>query len=183
MGRLESIWAGWRSEYVERAAAESAASTAEDAADSGCVMCRLVAADPGDDDAGVVWRGHSVTVAMNAYPYTSGHVMVIPHLHVGDLEALGAEESTAVWSAAVASVQAVKAAYRPDGVNFGANLGSAAGAGIPGHVHLHVLPRWAADTNFMTSVASARVLPEALPVSLGKLRAAWPLVVPRAEPR
>jgi len=168
MGGLESLWAGWRSEYIERV------TDGPDDSTGGCVMCRLVDADPDDPDAGIVWRGEGMTVALNAYPYTSGHAMVIPHRHAGDLEELAAEESAALWSAVIDTVRAVKQAYRPDGANVGANLGHAAGAGVPGHLHVHVLPRWAADTNFMTTVAGARVLPEALPVSRTKLRAAWP---------
>ena len=166
---LDHLWAGWRSEYIERAAGGGA-----DAAHEGdCVMCGLVAAGADDPAAHVVWRGPGVTVALNAYPYTSGHLMVMPARHVGDLEALTGEETARLWSAVTAAVRAVKAAYSPDGLNVGLNLGRAAGAGVPGHMHVHVLPRWAADTNFMTSVAEARVLPEALDVSWHKLRAAW----------
>ena len=165
---LENVWAGWRSEYIESATSgETDAGPGE-----GCIMCRLVAAPA--DDAQVVWRGDWVTVALNAYPYTTGHVMVIPNRHVGELEDLGADESAAVWGAVVSSVRTVKTAYRPDGVNVGLNLGYAAGAGVPGHLHVHVLPRWVADTNFMTTVAAARVIPEALPVTWRKLRDAWP---------
>ena len=176
MAGLEDIWAGWRSEYIERAgpAPDDDGGDRVESGRSSCVMCRLVAADADDPDTGIVWRGAQVTVALNAYPYTSGHVMVIPHRHIGELEALDGEESRVLWAAVVDGVRAVKAAYRPDGVNVGANLGHAAGAGVPGHVHVHVLPRWVADTNFMTTVASARVLPEALPVSWGKVRDAWP---------
>lgn len=166
---LDHLWAGWRSEYIERAAAG-----ATDSADGGdCVMCRLVAASVDDPAAHVVFRGPGVTVALNAYPYTSGHLMVMPVRHVGDLEDLTAEETVQLWSAVTGAVRAVKAAYTPDGLNLGMNIGRAAGAGVPGHLHVHVLPRWAADTNFMTSVAEARVLPEALDVSWEKLRRSW----------
>ena len=111
---------------------------------------------------------------LNAYPYTSGHLMVMPTRHVGELEALTAEESGAMWAGLSAAVRAIKASYRPDGLNVGANLGRAAGAGVPGHFHIHVLPRWNGDTSFMTTVADARVLPETLSFSASKLRAAWP---------
>ncbi len=100
--------------------------------------------------------------------------MVMPTRHVGELEELAPEESGAIWAGVSAAVQALKAAYRPDGLNVGANLGRAAGAGIPGHFHMHVLPRWNGDTNFMTTVADTRVLPETLSSSAAKLRSAWP---------
>lgn len=166
---LDHLWAGWRSEYIERAVA--GATDAPEGRD--CVMCGLVAAAPDDPEAHVVWRGGGVTAALNAYPYTSGHLMVMPDRHVGELEDLAEGESAALWSAVTGAVRAVKAAYTPDGVNVGVNLGRAAGAGVPGHLHVHVLPRWLADSNFMTAVAEARVLPEALSVSWDKLRAAW----------
>lgn len=167
---LDHLWAGWRSEYIARAAAGAT----DRPEGRECVMCRLVAAPLDDPDAHVVWRGPGVTAALNAYPYTSGHLMVMPERHVGDLETLTADEAARLWSAVTAAVVAVKSAYTPDGVNAGVNLGRAAGAGVPGHLHVHVLPRWAADTNFMTSVAEARVLPEALGVSWEKLKRAWP---------
>jgi ATP adenylyltransferase len=111
---------------------------------------------------------------LNAYPYTSGHLMVMPTRHVAELEELTFDESSAVWSGLTSAVLAVKRAYRPDGLNLGVNLGRVAGAGIPGHFHVHVLPRWSGDTNFMTAVADTRVIPESLPDTDAKLRAAWP---------
>ena len=98
----------------------------------------------------------------------------MPYREVAELEGLDAEESAELWSTVTACAAAVKAAYRPQGLNVGLNLGEAAGAGVPTHLHVHVLPRWSADSNFMTSVAETRVLPEALPVTWEKLRAAWP---------
>jgi ATP adenylyltransferase len=163
---LDRLWAGWRGEYV--------AGTA-DPPGEGCVLCRILAGPPEEDEErGVVWRGSRCAVVLNAYPYTTGHVMVLPLRHVGELEDLDGDESAALWGAAVDAVAALKAAYRPGGVNLGANLGRAAGAGVPGHLHLHALPRWDGDTNFMTSVAEARVLPEALPTTWRKVRDAWP---------
>ncbi len=124
----------------------------------------------------MVWRHPNGLVAaiLNAYPYTSGHLMVMPTRHVGEIEDLYPGEFEAVWDGVRAAVRALKVAYHPDGLNLGANLGRSAGAGIPDHVHLHVLPRWQGDTNFMTAVADTRVLPEALSVSAAKVRAAWP---------
>jgi diadenosine tetraphosphate (Ap4A) HIT family hydrolase len=140
------------------------------------VFCAIVASGLPDEETRVVWRhptGLAVAI-LNAYPYTSGHLMVLPARHVADLEDLSIAESDLVWGGAKEAVRALKAAYRPDGLNLGANLGRAAGAGIPDHFHLHVLPRWHGDTNFMTAVADTRVLPEALSTSAAKIRAAWP---------
>jgi ATP adenylyltransferase len=124
----------------------------------------------------VLWRHPSGAAAalLNAYPYATGHLMVMPVRHEAAIEALDADEAATVWQGIAFAVRALKAAYQPDGLNIGANLGRSAGAGIPGHVHVHVLPRWHGDTNFMTSVADTRVLPEALSVTAARIRAAWP---------
>jgi diadenosine tetraphosphate (Ap4A) HIT family hydrolase len=142
------------------------------------VFDAIIASGLPDEDTHILWRhpSGSVLALLNAYPYTSGHLMVMPTRHVGDLEALSVEESGAIWEGVSAAVRAIKAAYRPDGLNVGANLGRAAGAGIPGHFHVHVLPRWDGDTNFMTTVADTRVLPETLSATDAKLRDAWPLL-------
>jgi ATP adenylyltransferase len=167
---LEQLWAGWRNSYV------TAASAAErhGPADEECVFCRIIASGPPDVDNGIIWRGEHAFVVLNAYPYASGHVLAMPNRHGDALGALSAPESAELWWAVRQAIAAVEVAYHPDGVNMGANLGRAAGAGIPRHLHLHVLPRWSGDTNFMTTVAGVRVLPEALPESWARLRAAWP---------
>jgi ATP adenylyltransferase len=157
---MEHLWAGWRNEYV------TSGDVYDDAA---CVLCRVI-----EDGSYVVWKDDLVAVILNAYPYTSGHVMVLPRRHIGEVEDVSREEVGAVWAAVANAVRALKAAYSPDGLNMGANLGRVAGAGIPGHFHVHVLPRWSGDTNFMTSVAETRVMPESLDASLEKLKAAWP---------
>lgn len=162
---LERLWAGWRSEYVAGVGPPDA---------TGCVLCDVLAAGDPAPDNGILHSDPVVAVVLNAYPYTSGHVMVMPVRHVAEPEELSPEEATALWAATTASVSALRAAYSPDGLNIGANLGRVAGAGVPGHFHMHALPRWSGDTNFMTSVAEARVLPEALSTSWEKLRAAWP---------
>ena len=111
---------------------------------------------------------------MNAYPYTSGHLMVAPLRHEAVLAGLTRDEANAVMAMTQAATTALERAYTPEGINVGVNIGRAAGAGILGHVHVHALPRWNGDTNFMTSVAEARVLPESLTASYEKLVAAWP---------
>ena len=160
---LERLWAGWRSEYVEGAHA-----------DDGCVFCRILASEEPPERTYVLWRGERCAALLNAYPYSSGHLMVMPRRHVADLEDLAPEEAAELWSAVTDAVRAIKAAYRPHGLNLGVNLGRPAGAGVPGHVHVHALPRWDGDTNFMTVAAETRVLPEALPDTWSRLRAAWP---------
>jgi diadenosine tetraphosphate (Ap4A) HIT family hydrolase len=170
---LEHLWAGWRRPYiVEATARERAGTPTHDEAD--CVFCRLAESGPPSEDNLVVWRGEATFVVMNAYPYASGHVLVLPLRHVEVLADLTTEESAGLWAATQAAVAAIEIAFEPDGLNMGANLGRAAGAGLPGHLHLHVLPRWSGDTNFMTAVAETRVLPEPLQLSWKRLTDAWP---------
>jgi ATP adenylyltransferase len=157
---------------VEATERERADGLAPDAAS--CVFCRLAESGPPSVDNLVVWRGEWSFVVLNAYPYASGHVLVMPLRHVGHLRDMTDPESTEVWAATRLAVAAIEAAYEPDGLNMGANLGRAAGAGIPAHVHLHVLPRWSGDTNFMTSIAGTRVMPETLQLAWKRLTEAWP---------
>ncbi len=176
MSTLDRLWAGWRSAYVGEAATAGG-----EVGEASCVFCAILSSGLPDEETHVLWRDPRgrVVVLLNAFPYTSGHFMAMPTRHVAELEDLEGAESAALWEAVSLGVRALKAAYDPDGVNLGANLGRAAGAGVPGHFHLHVLPRWVGDTNFMTTLADARVLPEALSDSASKLRAAWPNVYPR----
>jgi ATP adenylyltransferase len=171
---LERLWAGWRLDYVQAASAGPGAGGDAAGGTDGCVFCRIAASGAPSADNWVVWRDDVALVVLNAFPYTSGHLLVLPVRHVPELGDLTDAEAAGVWRAALLAVDAIGAAYRPDGLNLGANLGRAAGAGIPGHVHLHVLPRWQGDTNFMTSVAGVRVLPEELPDSWRRLHDAWP---------
>jgi ATP adenylyltransferase len=172
MAGIDRLWAGWRSEFI----AGSVEAAGDDGHGGPCVFCAILASGLPDEQTHIVWRHPSglVVAILNAYPYTSGHLMAMPTRHVADLEDLSAAESGDLWATMAASVRALKRAYKPDGINVGANLGRAAGAGVPGHFHMHVLGRWAGDTNFMTAVADARVLPEPLSDSATKLHAAWP---------
>jgi diadenosine tetraphosphate (Ap4A) HIT family hydrolase len=176
---LDHLWAGWRREYVERATGQGAGSEAEQGiagdggADSGCVFCAIAASGTPSADNGIVWRDALSCALLNAFPYASGHLLVMPVRHVDDFAGLAPEESSSLWSTTLRAVDAITTAYTPDGINLGANLGRAAGAGIPAHLHLHVLPRWSGDTNFMTTVAGVRVMPESLPDTWRRLREAW----------
>jgi ATP adenylyltransferase len=165
---LEHLWAGWRNEYV------TSVSSPQPHGEDDCVFCRIAAQGEPSKENGIVWRDSLNFVVLNAYPYASGHVLVMPVRHVSDLADLTEAESSGLWSATRAATTAITSAYEPDGLNMGANLGRAAGAGIPRHVHVHVLPRWAGDTNFMTAVAGVRVLPESLPETWRRLKEAWP---------
>jgi ATP adenylyltransferase len=176
---LDTLWAGWRSDYitsVTSAHAADPASTAPQPPDDPdrCVFCRIAASGPPSADNGVLWRSDSTYVVLNAYPYASGHLMAVPVRHVGSLGDLGEDEATELWSAVRKGVAALEVALGSEGVNLGANLGRAAGAGIPRHIHLHAVPRWVGDTNFMTTVAGVRVLPEALAATWERLHRAWP---------
>lgn len=174
---LGHLWAGWRGEYIGRATDEERADAAlgvDAGSEERCVFCRILSSGLPDDDSHVLARGRSAVAILNAYPYSSGHLMCMPVRHVDALESLGADEHAELWELVTTSVRAVRAAYEPDGINVGANLGRAAGAGIPGHLHVHIVPRWNGDTNFMTSVAGVRVVPEPLERSAIRLRAAWP---------
>lgn len=176
---LDQLWAGWRASYVASVSEPPAAGVSGERvggpgdATGGCVFCRILASDASDEERRIVHRGRRAVALLNAYPYASGHLLVLPVRHLGALSELDADESAELWETARTSVDAIERAYRPDGVNLGANLGRAAGAGIPAHLHLHALPRWVGDTNFMTAIAETRVLPESLGASWAKLRAAW----------
>ena len=126
-----------------------------------------------DEETHIIVRGVNVFVLLNAFPYTSGHLMVLPYREVADLDALTPDEASELWATVTLAVSAVRAAYQPGGINVGINMGRAAGGSVSEHLHVHVVPRWNGDGNFMTSVAEARTLPEPLSLSAAKLREAW----------
>ena len=163
MTRLDQLWAGWRSEYI----ADVATKPEPDA----CFLCDLQ--ELPDEEAMILERTDTTFTLMNAYPYTSGHLLIAPRRHAPTLVDLDAGEAGELMGAVQRANAALVAAYAPDGLNVGANIGRAAGAGLPGHVHLHAMPRWSGDTNFMTAVADTRVLPESLRASYDRLHAAW----------
>ena len=162
---LDRIWAGWRSTYIS-------GMTGTDASEDGCLFCTLEATD--DDEALVVERTPLTFTVMNAFPYTTGHMLIAPLRHVAEFEELTAEEGAEIFAALQRSVMALKQAMKPHGLNLGVNIGRVAGAGVPGHVHAHALPRWDGDANFVTAVAEARVLPEDIRTTWQKLKDAWP---------
>jgi ATP adenylyltransferase len=166
---LDHLWAAWRAAYIE-----SVTSGDEQVPAEGSVFAALLASGRPDRETTIVHRGPRCFAILNRYPYTNGHLLVLPNRCVPDVTDLDDDEHAELWSTVRDAVVAVRAAYSCGGVNIGVNLGRAAGAGIPRHVHVHAVPRWEGDTNFMTAVAEARVMPESLERSWEKLREAWP---------
>ena len=155
---MDRLWTPWRYTYVAKA--DSA---------TGCLFCDALKA--GDDrKVGIVHRAAQCFIMLNAFPYTNGHVMIAPHSHVDTLHKLESAAANEMMALAQRVERALMELYRPDGVNVGMNIGKAAGAGVAGHIHLHVLPRWIADSNFMTVVGETRVLPETLDTTWERLK-------------
>jgi len=156
------LWAPWRLEYIQQADEQK-----------GCIFCLAAASD--DDEASlVVHRGSAAFVLLNKFPYSSGHLMVAPYRHTGDFGGLGDAEVLELHRLAAAGMAALAATFAPQGHNVGWNLGRIAGAGIVDHVHMHVVPRWTGDTNFMPVLADVKVLPEHLLDTARRLRGSWP---------
>ncbi len=154
---MDRLWAPWRIGYVAGARPD------------GCVFCSKIQAD--DDEANhVLYRGRYNVVMLNTFPYNSGHLLVVAVAHVGDLAELPAEARAEMWELALLSCETLKRALDCQGLNVGMNLGRAAGAGIEDHIHLHIVPRWNGDTNYMTTCAETRVVPQGLDASYQQLR-------------
>jgi len=159
---MDYLWTPWRYQYVTKVDAPL-----------GCIFCEA-AADPAEDKEHlVVYRATRNLILLNRFPYTSGHVMVVPFEHAATLEDLPDETLVELIRLARLAEMQLRSEYRPDGLNLGFNIGRSAGAGIAGHVHLHALPRWTGDTSFMTSVGETRVLPEDLDTTWDRLRRAF----------
>jgi len=159
---VQHLFSPWRKPYIQRD------KTVNDA----CVFCQALQADDSAENL-ILHRGQGAFVILNRYPYTSGHLMVLPFAHVARLDALTPEVRAELMELQTQAIARLEAVYNPQGFNLGANLGDAAGAGIAEHLHLHVVPRWAGDTNFIATVGQARVLPETLEETWERLQAAW----------
>ena len=185
---MDHLWTPWRFAYVTTAetAARPGVPAGLDAwpGDLGCVFCNLIASidfaiangmNPEQAEAagGLILRGKQCFICLNAFPYTSGHVMVMPYAHLDRLAALPKEAAHELIDLAQQAEQALESLYSPQGFNFGMNLGQSAGAGVQGHLHLHALPRWVGDTNFMTTVSETRVLPEDLQITWKRMKQAF----------
>jgi len=158
---MDRLWSPWRYRYVSKA-------TPSDV----CIFCAKQA-EQQDEENLILHRGEYNFVLLNLYPYTTGHLMVAPYAHIASLDELSAEAAAELMVLTQVSVRRLRDVYRPQGLNLGMNLGECAGAGIAGHVHMHVLPRWPGDANFMTTVGETRVMPEELPETWRKLKAAF----------
>ncbi|MBG01745.1 MAG: HIT family hydrolase [Acidimicrobiaceae bacterium] len=168
--RLGRLWAGWRKEYVSGEVDVTPTGFEEKT-----VFETMFEDSQGpNSDNYILWEGAHCGAVLNRYPYVSGHVLVLPKRKVGDLVDLSREEYSELWEGVRLAVEAIHKAYCPDGINVGVNIGKAAGASIPDHVHVHCLPRWKGDTTFLTSVAEARMIPETLSSSWTNLHAHWP---------
>jgi ATP adenylyltransferase len=163
---MDYVWTPWRYAYITEPGRGEPSTPAE------CVFC-AAAGSANDRDALVVHRARWNFVIVNRFPYTSGHVMVVPYLHAPSLLDLPDETLAETILLARQCERHLRALYGPDGLNMGINIGRSAGAGVADHLHLHVLPRWTGDANFMTSVAETRVLPEEIAVTWERLRAAF----------
>jgi ATP adenylyltransferase len=163
---MERMWSPWRSQHIDRM---STAPIRDD--DEQSLFARLAAEDR-DEENLILWRGEHVFVLMNLYPYNNGHLLIIPFREVADYEDLTTDEQLAIAQTTERCIRWLRAALHPEGFNVGMNLGRAAGAGLPRHLHVHVVPRWSADTNFMATVGDTKVIPEALRQTYAKLRAA-----------
>ena len=155
------LWAPWRLEYVGSADGQE-----------GCFFCSAL--EGGDEEGLVVHRGERALVLLNKFPYSAGHLLVAPRRHTGAFAELADDEVLELHRLAAAGISALTATYAPDGFNLGWNVGRVAGAGVLDHVHLHVVPRWAGDTNFMPVLADVKVLPEHLVETRRRLAEAWP---------
>ncbi len=158
---MEYIWSPWRMNYIINH---------DQAAD--CVFCKALQEEDGPDNL-VVYRGEWAFIILNRFPYTSGHVMIVPYAHENALEKLSTEARGEIMELAAQMVQILRRLYEPQGFNLGMNLGESAGAGVADHLHLHVVPRWIGDTSFMTAVSDTRVLPESLVDTFQRIREAW----------
>lgn len=159
---MEHIWSPWRMKYIRNHLSPE-----------GCIFCEAIKNEDGHDSL-IIKRSKHAFVILNLYPYTSGHVMVVPYDHVGTLGELDSKTMADIMNLVKQSMVAINKVYKPEGYNIGANLGAVAGAGVADHVHFHIVPRWGGDTNFMTAVAGSRVLPEDLGETRENLINAWP---------
>ena len=184
---MDRLWTPWRYEYVttsqstRRKGVPASLASWPETEGHGCVFCNMIASvdwaisegmpvEDAERAAHIVERNATSFVCLNAYPYSTGHLLIVPYVHLDSLAALEAATAAEIMATAQRAESWLRSIYRPDGLNIGINLGQAAGAGVADHLHVHALPRWTGDTNFMTVLADTRILPETLDVTWEKLR-------------
>ena len=160
---VETLWSPWRYEYLNSAGSEQPSPSA-------CVFCDLHQDPNEDEDRFILKRAAHNYVVLNLYPYISGHLLIIPYAHLGEFDSAPKETTDELMDLTKLCQAALRDVYRPQGFNLGMNLGRPAGAGIADHIHMHIMPRWTGDTNFMSTVGETRVIPEDLPTTYRKLR-------------
>ena len=185
---MDHLWTPWRYQYVTNAEKKVRGGVPEALnawpGDLGCVFCNLIAAvdyaiangtdrDTAEEAGGIVYRGKDCFICLNAFPYSSGHVLLMPYAHLDRLAALTEETGHELMDLARKTEAVLEKVYQPHGMNFGFNLGQAAGAGVAGHLHMHAMPRWIGDTSFITTVSETRVLPEDLATTWRRLRGSY----------
>lgn len=161
---MDVLWSPWRYDYIKSAENSSTAQT------SGCVFCDVLTNPASDEEKFIVHRAGYNFVILNIYPYISGHLMIVPYAHLADLDAAPKETTDELMDLTKSCQGILREVYEPHGMNVGMNFGKAAGAGVAGHLHLHILPRWVGDANFMTAVGETRTIPESLETTYNKLK-------------
>ncbi len=161
---MDVLWSPWRYSYITESSTTSL---------SGCVFCDILNNSASDEENFILHRAEFNFVILNIYPYTSGHLMVIPYDHFPSPDEAGKQTTDEMMDIVKRCTATIKEAYRPDGINMGMNIGRSAGAGVADHYHMHLLPRWAGDVNFMTAIGETRTLPETLRVTYEKLKIAF----------
>jgi ATP adenylyltransferase len=169
---MDVLRAPWRMDYINSANDDASKKNI-----TRCIFCSYPAED-NDEENLILKRGDAAFVILNRYPYSSGHVMIIPYRHTSDFSSLNDGEKLEIMTLAQKSVTVIEKTLNPDGFNMGINIGRSAGAGIDSHIHLHVVPRWSGDTNFMSVTAETKVLPEALIVTRKRLMETWARINP-----
>ncbi len=157
---MKHLWSPWRMRYLYALKKD------------GCVFCHALKQEDGPENL-IAFRGEKSFVILNAFPYTSGHLMVIPYKHASDITELDTETRSEMMELVTKATQVLQTLYHPQGYNIGINMGEAAGAGIAEHIHIHIVPRWNGDTNFMTAVGETRVLPEELSQTYRRVKETW----------
>jgi len=169
LNKLENLWAGWRKEYLSLNNSGNHSDDSEKTLFEGIDQSQLP-----DEETFVIEKRKLTMVLLNVYPYTSGHLLVVPRRPVETLAGLSSEEHDSLWKMVTDATTTLQKVFSPEGINVGLNQGEAAGAGVPDHLHVHVVPRWSGDTNFTTVTANTRVIPEALIDTWTRISEAWP---------